>query len=145
LKRFLIVARYLRPLLNVIDTAQRSGHLEGWQMKPVSLAFALLSTAGLSATILIGAAAPVPPPTNESTDSNLRPTRNPTPHIYRSGERVSAAYGPFTEVADWKDRGLLSPAEGHRWVHYGDTYLLIKSDSQVITTITRASLPEGRA
>jgi Ni/Co efflux regulator RcnB len=115
-------------------------------MKAACFAFALLSTTVLSATPLL-AAAPVSPPTNESTQSESRPrqTPNPTPHVYQSGERVSTGYGPFTEVADWKDRGLLSPAEGHRWVHYGDTYLLIKSDSQVITTITGASLPEGRA
>jgi len=70
---------------------------------------------------------------------------NPTPHVYQLGERITPAYGPFTEVADWKARGLLPPADGHRWVHYGDTYLLIESESQLITTITSASLPEGRA
>jgi len=115
-------------------------------MKSASLAFALLSTAVLSAIALIGAA-PVSPPTNQTTESASRPKlwTNPTPHVYQSGERVTPAYGPFTEVDDWKDHGLLSPAEGHRWVHYGDTYLLIKSNSQLITTITRASRPEGRA
>ena len=139
------MAYYLRPLLNGVDVAQRSGHLEGSQMKPVSLAFALLSTAGVSAVALVGAAPASPPPNHITETESLKLWNNPTPHVYQSGERVSTAYGPFTEVADWKDRGLLSPAEGHRWVHYGDTYLLIKSDSQVITTITRASLPEGRA
>jgi Ni/Co efflux regulator RcnB len=115
-------------------------------MKSASLAFALLSTAVLSTTALIGAA-PVSAPMNQMTKSASRPKlwTNPTPHVYQSGERVSSAYGPFTEIADWKDRGLLPPAEGHRWVHYGDTYLLIESDNQLITTITRASLPEGRA
>src|SRR5678815_1976263 len=112
-------------------------------MKSACLAFALLSTAVLSATALIGAA-PVSPPTTQMTENASPPKlwTNPTPHVYQSGERVSQAYGPFTEIADWKDRSLLPPAEGHRWVHYGDTYLLIKNDSQLITTITRASLPE---
>ena len=113
-------------------------------MKAACFAFALLSTTVLSATPLLAAA---PPPTNESTRSESRPRQmpNPTPHVYQSGERVSTGYGPFTEVADWKASSLLPPADGYRWVHYGDTYLLIKSDSQVITTITGASLPEGRA
>ena len=112
-------------------------------MKSVSLAFVRLSTAVLSAIALIGAA-PVPPPESPPA-SHPRLWTNPTPHVYRSGERVSAAYGPFTEVADWKALGLLQPGEGHRWVHYGDTYLLVESDSQLIRTITKASLPEGRA
>ena len=111
-------------------------------MKSVSLVFALLSTAVLSATVLIGAA-PLSPPTQSVSHRDL--WTNPTPHVYQPGERVSPTYGPITEIPDWKARGLLTPAAGHRWVHYGDTYLLIESDSALIATITMASLPEGRA
>ena len=119
---------------------------ERFAMKSTSRAFALLGTAVLSALVLIGAA-PVSPPTKPMTGSASHPLlwTNPTPHVYLLGERVSTAYGPLAEVPDWQTYNLLSPAEGHRWVHYGDTYLLIESHSALIRTITMASLPEGRA
>src|SRR5689334_3072327 len=115
-------------------------------MRSASLCLALLSVTLLSATAVCDSAA-MSRRTDQIAETSLHPKLpvNPTPHVYQSGDRITSAYGPFTEVADWKARGLLPPADGHRWVHYGDTYLLIESESQLIITITRASLPEGRA
>jgi len=109
-------------------------------MKSASPSFALLSMAVLSAIVLIGAA-----PVSPRSASHPQLWMNPTPHVYLSGERVSSAYGPFTDVADWKARSLLPPADGYRWIHYGDTYLLIESHTGLIATITMASFPEGRS
>ena len=109
-------------------------------MKSTSFSFVLLSTAVLSATVAMGAS-----PAPSGSDSHPKLWTNPTPHVYQPGERLNPMYGPIAEIPDWKDRGLLTPAQGHRWVQYADTYLLIESDSGLIATITMASRPEGRA
>jgi Ni/Co efflux regulator RcnB len=68
---------------------------------------------------------------------------NPTAHIYREGDRLTLAYGDFSEVPDWSSRYLPAPPADHRWVHYGETYMLVDGNTGLIRTIVPASLSAG--
>ena len=64
---------------------------------------------------------------------------NPAPHIYKRGEHISRSYGAFDVVDDWSHFHLKQPPADSHWVKYGDNYLLVKTDSGLITDIIKAS------
>ena len=64
---------------------------------------------------------------------------NPAPHIYKRGEHISQSYGAFDVVDDWSRFRLAKPPVDSHWVKYGDNYLLVKTDSGLITDIVKAS------
>jgi Ni/Co efflux regulator RcnB len=64
---------------------------------------------------------------------------NPAPHIYKRGEHVSRSYGEFDVVNDWNRFHLKPPPEGYHWVHFGDNYMLVKTESGLIEDIVKAS------
>jgi Ni/Co efflux regulator RcnB len=64
---------------------------------------------------------------------------NPAPHIYKRGEHVSRSYGEFDVVTDWNRFHLKAPPEGYHWVHFGDNYMLVKTESGLIEDIVKAS------
>ena len=64
---------------------------------------------------------------------------NPEPHIYKRGEHISQSYGAFDVVTDWMHFHLTQPPADSHWVKYGDNYLLVKTDSGLITDIVKAS------
>jgi Ni/Co efflux regulator RcnB len=70
------------------------------------------------------------------TDGN---SDNPAPHIYKRGEHISRGYGAFDVVDDWSRFHLMKPPADSHWVKYGDNYLLVKTDSGLITDIVKAS------
>jgi len=78
----------------------------------------------------------LPGPHALETDGN---TGNPAPHIYKRGEHISRLYGAFDVVDDWSQFHLPKPPEDSHWVKYGDNYLLVKTDSGLITDIVKAS------
>ena len=65
--------------------------------------------------------------------------QDPEPHIYRRGEHISRSYGDFDVVNDWSRFHLNPPPNDSHWVKYGDNYLLVKTDSGLITEIVKAS------
>ena len=65
--------------------------------------------------------------------------KNPEPHIYKRGEHISRSYGEFDVVNDWSRFHLMQPPADSHWVKYGDNYLLVKTDSGLITDIIKAS------
>jgi Ni/Co efflux regulator RcnB len=46
-------------------------------------------------------------------------------------------------VPDWSSRYLPAPPAGQRWVHYGETYMLVDGNTGLIRTIVPASLGSG--
>jgi len=64
---------------------------------------------------------------------------NPAPHVYKRGEHISRNYGEFEMVDDWSRFHLQPPPAGYHWVHFADNYLLVQSNSGLITDIVRAS------
>jgi len=77
--------------------------------------------------------------------SNPGPWINSTAHVYREGDQLSAAYGEFSDVQDWSMRHLTEPPADHRWVRYGETYLLVDGNAGVIRAVVAASWDAGRA
>jgi Ni/Co efflux regulator RcnB len=65
--------------------------------------------------------------------------QNPEPHIYKRGEHISRSYGEFDVVDDWSRFHLTQPPADSHWVKYGENYLLVKTDSGLITEIVKAS------
>ena len=72
------------------------------------------------------------------------PWTNPTAHIYREGDHLTTAYGDVSDVADWNRRSLPTPPADHRWVQYGETYMLVDGATGVIKTIMQASWEPNR-
>ena len=98
----------------------------------------------LAAVPLVIAAAPDHEQLTPATRS-VEPWTNPTPHTYRVGDQLSGAFGSVSEVPDWSSHRLASPPEGHRWVKYGDKYLLVQRHTAIVSVIVSGSLLEGRA
>ena len=87
------------------------------------------------------------PPAIEAAEAEpaaAGPWTNPTAHIYREGDRLSDAYGDFSEVPDWSTRSLPTPPAEHRWVQYGETYMMVDGNTGLIKTIIQASPSAGR-
>ena len=111
-------------------------------MKSAPAAFLLLLPSAV--TLIVGALFDAHGAEIANSASSSKVRSNPTPHIYQSGERLNPAYGPFTEISDWKARGLVPPSDGYHWVQYADTYLLIDKDSALIARVLMGSRPPGR-
>jgi Ni/Co efflux regulator RcnB len=120
-------------------------------MKP--LIFATLAMFLLSVPVLAQPQRPNGPEARVQADGNSRgnlagahtnqtgggDAENPAPHVYKRGEHISRSYGAFDVVEDWNQFHLAKPPQDSHWVKYGDNYMLVKTDSGLITDIVKAS------
>ena len=61
--------------------------------------------------------------------------RHPIAHVYKRGEHLTSAYGSFDVVRDWSRYALPPPPDGYHWVRFGTNYMLVQSDTGVISDI----------
>jgi|SRR6185295_5925627 len=106
-------------------------------------AVSIAAAAGITASQFRGS-----PPAIEAAEAEPAakavPWTNPTAHIYREGEHLAPAYGDVSEVTDWNRRSLPTPPAEHRWVQYGETYMLVDGTTGLIKTIVQASWEPNR-